>query len=216
MHARGARVAEITGGTLVTLHGSGHLPMGREPVKVNLLLRDFVQQVTGTLPAGRAVAAGDEPPAARALPVLTDRSGPRAARPGDRARAARAAAGPRRVDWLTQSPVTDFLEAHGEHVHPASRLLASESGHFQSQAGEHDLHAFQAVRSMDEILVANFMVFQDLVTDEQFDLWIGDEAWDVDHFLHENPELKRQPVRLADRLRRLAADAGRRARPRPR
>ena len=43
---------------------------------------------------------------------------------------------------------------------------------------------------MDEILVANFMVFHDLVTDEQYDLWIGDEAWELDYFLHENPELK--------------------------
>ena len=43
---------------------------------------------------------------------------------------------------------------------------------------------------MDEILVANFMVFHDVARDGQYDLWIGDEAWDVDHFLHENPELK--------------------------
>ena len=46
--------------------------------------------------------------------------------------------------------------------------------------------------------------------DEHYDLVIGDEAWDVDYFLHENPELKRFGVRLDDRLRRLAADAGRR------
>ena len=26
-----------------------------------------------------------------------------------------------------------------------------------------------------------------------YDLWVGDEAWDVDYFLHENPELKRAP-----------------------
>jgi predicted glycosyltransferase len=44
---------------------------------------------------------------------------------------------------------------------------------------------------MDEILVANFMVFHDAVTEGEYDLVIGDEAWDVDHFLHENPELKR-------------------------
>ena len=43
---------------------------------------------------------------------------------------------------------------------------------------------------MDEILVANFMVFTDVVRDEPYDLWIGDEAWELDHFLHENPELK--------------------------
>ena len=44
---------------------------------------------------------------------------------------------------------------------------------------------------MDEILVANFMVFHDAVAGGDYDLVIGDEAWDVDHFLHENPELKR-------------------------
>ena len=31
------------------------------------------------------------------------------------------------------------------------------------------------------------------VQDEHYDLWVGDEAWDVDYFLHENPELKRAP-----------------------
>ena len=44
---------------------------------------------------------------------------------------------------------------------------------------------------MDEILVNNFMVFHDVVEAEHYDLVIGDEAWDVDYFLHENPELKR-------------------------
>ena len=41
-HAQGAALAEATGGTLVTLEGAGHLPQARDPVKVNLLLRDFV------------------------------------------------------------------------------------------------------------------------------------------------------------------------------
>ena len=44
---------------------------------------------------------------------------------------------------------------------------------------------------MDEILVANFVVFRDVVDETPYDLVIGDEAWDVDYFLHENPELKR-------------------------
>jgi predicted glycosyltransferase len=44
---------------------------------------------------------------------------------------------------------------------------------------------------MDEILLANFMVLHDLLEAEPYDLVIGDEAWEVDHYLHENPELKR-------------------------
>jgi hypothetical protein len=76
-------------------------------------------------------------------------------------------------------------------VHPASRYLANESAHLESEAGEHDLHCFEALRRMDEVLLSNFMVFHDIVQDTAYDLVIGDEAWDVDHFLHENPELKR-------------------------
>jgi predicted glycosyltransferase len=95
------------------------------------------------------------------------------------------------IDWLAQHPVTTILEERGERIHPLSGELASESAHVASEAGEHDLNAFQAIRRMDEILVANFMVFHDAVEDGEYDLVIGDEAWDVDHFLHENPELKR-------------------------
>ena len=39
---RAAAVAELTGGTLVTLEGAGHLPQARDPVQVNLILREFV------------------------------------------------------------------------------------------------------------------------------------------------------------------------------
>jgi UDP:flavonoid glycosyltransferase YjiC (YdhE family) len=34
------------------------------------------------------------------------------------------------------------------------------------------------------------MVFDDVVRDDDYDLWIGDEAWELDYYLHENPELK--------------------------
>jgi len=36
-------------------------------------------------------------------------------------------------------------------------------------------------------------VFDDLVREREYDLWVGDEAWELDHFLHENPGLKRAP-----------------------
>ena len=95
------------------------------------------------------------------------------------------------IDWLAQHPVTSVLEAHGERIHPASAWLASESAHIAAESTGHELNAFQAIRRMDEILVANFMVFHDVVEAGEYDLVIGDEAWDVDYYLHENPELKR-------------------------
>lgn len=95
------------------------------------------------------------------------------------------------IDWLAQDPVTRVLESENENIHPASEWLASESAHIASEANGHDLHCFQALRNMDEILVANFMVFQEVVEEGLYDLVISDEAWDIDHFWHENPELKR-------------------------
>ncbi len=95
------------------------------------------------------------------------------------------------VDWLAQDPVTRLLEANGERVHPLSARLASESRHIELESGEHDLHCFQAIRSMDEVLIANFMIFQDAVDEGDYDLVIADEAWDIDHYWHEHPELKK-------------------------
>jgi predicted glycosyltransferase len=95
------------------------------------------------------------------------------------------------IDWLAQHPVTAVLEERGERIHPASAWLASESGHIAAESSGHSLHAFQAIRRMDEILIANFMVFHDVVEAGEYDLVIGDEAWDVDYYLHENPEIKR-------------------------
>ena len=101
---------------------------------------------------------------------------------------------PRRTSRSTGSPRVrspTVLEAHDERIHPLSAELASESAHITAELPEHDLNAFQAIRRMDEILVANFMVFHDAIESGEYDLVIGDEAWDVDYFLHENPELKR-------------------------
>lgn len=43
--AHGAALAELTGGTLVELDGSGHIPLARDPVRVNLLIREFVESL---------------------------------------------------------------------------------------------------------------------------------------------------------------------------
>jgi predicted glycosyltransferase len=98
------------------------------------------------------------------------------------------------IDWLAQDPVTRVLEANGERIHPRSQDLAGESAHIEAEMqGEHTLHVFRAWRNMDEILLANFMIFHDAAREGNYDLWIGDEAWEVDYYLHENPELKTAP-----------------------
>lgn len=46
---------------------------------------------------------------------------------------------------------------------------------------------------MDEILINNFMVFHDVMREGDYDVVIGDESWEVDYYLHENPNEKRAP-----------------------
>ncbi|GAA4902679.1 putative glycosyltransferase [Actinomycetospora succinea] len=186
----GVAVAERTGGSLVTLPGAGHAPTVREPVRVNLLLRDFARSLAPPRPRRTTWT----PARARRRTVLFV-SSPiglgHARRDVAIARELVAMRPDLEIEWLAQHPVTEVLD--GGWVHPASALLASESAHIEGEAGEHDLHAFQAVRRMDEILVANFHVFADVVDEGQHDLVVADEGWEIDHFLHENPELKRAP-----------------------
>jgi pimeloyl-ACP methyl ester carboxylesterase/predicted glycosyltransferase len=191
---RGERVAEITGGEHVRLEGAGHLPWVREPVVVNHLLRDFVLRFKPVEPPPPVRSWIRPLHRERRLLFLSSPIGLGHSRRdiaiADELRRLRPDV---QVDWLAQHPLTEMLERRGETVHPASAFLANESSHVESESGEHDLHAFQAIRRMDEILVNNFMVFSDLVEREPYDAWVGDEAWDLDYFLHENPELKRTP-----------------------
>jgi len=188
----GAALARWTGGQMVTIQGGGHAPTLRDPVQVNLLIRNFAESTGHRVPASRTWTRG-RARRKRALYVSSPIGLGHVRRDLAIAEELRASHPDLQIDWLAQHPVTLLLKERGERVHPASRWLVSESSHIESEAGEHDLNAFQAIRRMDEILVANFMVYHDLVSDEPYDLWIADEGWDVDYFLHENPELKRAP-----------------------
>jgi predicted glycosyltransferase len=188
----GVALARWTGGQMVTIHGGGHAPTLRDPIQVNLLIRDFAESLGHGVPTSRTwTRALDR---RKRVLYLSSPIGLGHVR-RDLAIAAelRAMHPELQIDWLAQDPVALVLEERGERVHPASGWLASESSHIESEAGEHDLNAFHAIRRMDEILAANFMVYYDLVSSEPYDLWIVDEGWDVDYFLHENPELKRAP-----------------------
>jgi pimeloyl-ACP methyl ester carboxylesterase/predicted glycosyltransferase len=184
---RGVALAEATGGKLVLLEGSGHGPHVRDPVKVNNLLRDFLDTPS---PKTHRWARGASR-RKRVLYISSPIGLGHARRDVAIADELRKLHPDLEVDWLAQHPVTEVLRARGESVHPASAFLANESAHVESESTEHDLHCFQAIRRMDEILLANFMVFQDLIRDEDYDLWIGDESWELDYYLHENPEQKR-------------------------
>ncbi|MEO3761135.1 alpha/beta fold hydrolase [Mycobacterium sp. B14F4] len=188
--AVGEQLAELTGGSLTLVEDAGHAPLARDPVRVNMMIRDFVESVAPSAP--RRTTWVRAPRRRRRVVYLSSPIGLGHAR-RDVAIAAelRALEPDLDIEWLAQDPVTRVLAAAGERLHPASAHLLTESSHVEHESGEHDLHVFEAIRRMDEILVANFMVFAEIMTEDPPDLVIADEAWEVDHYLHENPELKR-------------------------
>jgi pimeloyl-ACP methyl ester carboxylesterase/UDP:flavonoid glycosyltransferase YjiC (YdhE family) len=192
---RGRRFAELSGARLVLLEGGGHISMARHPVLVNTQIKEFVDMHT-TSPAPTPTPTPwlfARERKRRALWVCSPIGLGHVLRDLAIARALRERVPDLEIEWLAQPPVSDVVAAHGEVVHPASAELSSESAHWESESTHHDLHAFYAFRRMDEILCANYMLFDDVVRETSYDLWVGDESWEVDHFLHENPERKIAP-----------------------
>ncbi len=189
-YARGQFIAELTGAEFATIPGGGHNVLARFPAKCNALINDFLDRRLGIPAPVRKRAA-----ASRKSKKVLYLSSPIGLGHGRRdiaiAQELRKLHPHLQVDWLAQDPVTRLLDAHGERIHPLSARMASESRHIELESGEHDLNAFQAIRRMDEVLIANFMIFQDAVDEGGYDLVIADEAWDIDHFWHEHPELKK-------------------------
>ena len=185
MHATGAALAELTGGELLTMESSGHGPHARDPVAVNLALREFLVPAPPHPVTRRALRRPR-----RAIYVSSPIGLGHVRRDLAIVQELRKLVPNLKVEWLAQDPVTRVLQNAGETIHPASALLANESRHITQESSAHRLHVFEAWRRMDEILLSNFMVFLDAVRDSDYDLWIGDEAWEVDHYLHENPQLK--------------------------
>lgn len=185
------RIAELCRGEFMPTERGGHALHARYPAWFNTLMRDFLDRHFST---GRPVRRAHKGKAKRALYLSSPIGLGHVRRDLAVTRELRNLHPDLEVDWLAQDPVTRFLDANDEKIHPASRVLANESAHIEKESGEHDLHAFRAIRNMDEILIKNFMVFQEVLEEEPYDLVIADEAWDVDHYWHEHPELKRTQI----------------------
>jgi len=188
-YSNGERIAALVpGARLLTIGAGGHLTAARDPVAFAIAVRDFVGAAPARSTWVRAMARKR-----RALFVSSAIGLGHVQRDLAIAREMRALQPDLEIDWFTVHPASTYLEREGERLHPITARLANESRHFEAQAGEHDLQAFFALRTMDEVMARNFLVFAELLREEHYDIVIGDEAWEVDYHYHENPELKRQP-----------------------
>ena len=178
---------------LITMDGAGHFPTGRYPVRINHAIKAFADEVYGRAPAPAAPIrqrTGHARPK-KALMISSPIGLGHARRDVAICQELRLLHPDLEIDWLAQDPVTRVLADAGETIHSASALMANETTHIESESGEHDLAVFQTLRDMDEIQVANFMICDEVIAEGGYDLVIGDESWELDFHLHENPHLKK-------------------------
>ena len=205
-HAQGEALARLTGGQLVTIEGAGHGPQARDPVKTNVLLREFVDSQK---PRERVWTRGRNR-RRRALMVCSPIGLGHARRDVAIAKELRKLHPDLEIDWLAQHPVTRVLEAEGERIHPASALLAERVRPHRVRVGRarpallprlaadgrdprRQLHGLRRRRARPGVrpLDRRRGVGRRLLPARE-------------------PGAQARGVRLADRLRRLAADGGRR------
>ena len=188
-YEKGEQIARLVpGARLLTVGGGGHLMCARDPVAFARIVRDFVGPGPSRSTWVRGMARKR-----RALFISSAIGLGHVQRDLAIAREMRALHGDLEIVWFTVHPASAYLQREGERLHPITKRLANESKHFEGMAGEHDLQAFFALRTMDEMMARNFLIFCELLEAEHYDIVIGDESWEVDYHYHENPELKRQP-----------------------
>lgn len=179
---RAWRLAEETNGSLMTFAGAGHCSGNRDPVRFNLLIREFTEEILPWRPRRRTWTRAHSRPR-RVLMVPGGRGASAVTRDLLIAKALRARRPGLRVEWLASAPARMVLAHHGEAIHPASADLPDQA--------ERGPDAFSAWRQSDEEHFLGFMTLNDLIEKEPVDLVVADGAWGIDHHLHENPELKR-------------------------
>ena len=132
-------------------------------------------------------------PAARALRLLADRPRARPPRPRDRARAAPPAA---RASRSTGSRSRRRRRCSRPRASASTRPAPSSPASARTSSRRRASTACPCSRRCGAWTRSWSRTSCSSTTSRGtgcYDLWIGDEAWDVDYFLHENPELKSAP-----------------------
>ncbi|MBW1912375.1 MAG: hypothetical protein JRI43_04240 [Deltaproteobacteria bacterium] len=98
------------------------------------------------------------------------------------------------ISWLAISPASDVLLEAGEHLLPASKLLSDENKTIEDvQKSGHHLNVINYLIKTRKGWNQNFKVYQSVTEQKHFDLFIGDETFEISMTLVKKPALKKLP-----------------------
>ena len=97
------------------------------------------------------------------------------------------------ISWVAESPASDVLEKAGEKVLPETKLLYSSNSVLEESAVQYKANLVQWVMNVRKGWAENGAVYSKISEAYDFDLWIGDETYDLLIALVDNPSMKKCP-----------------------
>jgi len=97
------------------------------------------------------------------------------------------------ISWMAEPPASEVLEKEGEKLLPEASQLYSSNLELEKSTKEYKANLVQWVKTVQKGWSKNVRVYAKISQTYDFDLWIGDEPYDIMIALVKNPSFKKCP-----------------------
>ena len=97
------------------------------------------------------------------------------------------------ISWMAESPASEVLEKAGEKLLPEASLLYSSNSVLENSAKEYKANLVQWALHVRKGWAKNGQVYAKISQAYDFDLWIGDEPYDIMIAMEKHPSSKKVP-----------------------
>jgi len=97
------------------------------------------------------------------------------------------------ISWMAETPASEVLKKAGETLLPEASLLSSANAELEGLAAEYKANLVHWALNMRKGWSRNAEVYDRISEKYSFDLWIGDEPYDIMVAMVSNPSLKKCP-----------------------
>ncbi len=97
------------------------------------------------------------------------------------------------IYWMAESPASEVLEKAAERLLPEASQLYSSNFELEKSTKEYKANLVRWVKNMQKGWTKNTEVYAKISETYDFDLWIGDEPYDIMIAYEKNPSLKKCP-----------------------
>jgi UDP-N-acetylglucosamine:LPS N-acetylglucosamine transferase len=100
------------------------------------------------------------------------------------------------ISWMAEPPASEILEKAGEMLLPEANLLYPSNSELEEASKSYKANLVQWVMNMRKGWSQNAKVYEKISEAYGFDLWVGDETYDILVAMVNNPSLKKCPFAI--------------------